>query len=36
VRLAVLGAVLAREEIFYTPLDECHDAMLWLGAQLRV
>ena len=35
-RQAVLGAELAREEGFYTTWNECHDAMLWLGAQLRV
>jgi len=29
-RHAVLGAELAREEVIYTALDECHDAMLWL------
>jgi len=33
---AVMGAMLAREEVFYTALGEGHDAMLWLGAQLRV
>jgi len=33
-RQAVLGAKLAREEGFYTTLDEGHDVMLWLGAQL--
>jgi len=31
-----MGAMLAREEVFYTALGEGHDAMLWLGAQLRV
>jgi len=35
-RQAVLGAEWAHEEVFYTPLDKCHDAMLWLGVQLRV
>jgi len=30
------GAVLAREEDFYTALGGVHEAMLWLGAQLRV
>jgi len=29
-----LGAELDREEDFYTTLDDGHDAMLWLGAQL--
>jgi len=28
--------VLVREEDFYTALGDVHDAMLWLGAQLRV
>jgi len=30
------GAELAREESFYIALDEGHNAMLWLGTQLRV
>jgi len=30
------GPVMVREEIFYTALEDVHDAMLWLGAQLRV
>ena len=36
VRQTVLGAEFDREEEFYTTLDEGHDAMLWLGVQLRV
>jgi len=35
-RQAVLGAQSEREEDFYTTLDEVHDVMLWLGAQLQV
>ena len=30
------GSVMVREERFYTALGDVHDAMLWLGAQLRV
>ena len=30
-RQAILGAELARDEGFYTTLDEGQDAMLWLG-----
>jgi len=36
VRQAILGAEMNRKEDFYIALDEGHDAMLWLGAQLRV
>jgi len=34
--LGGFGAVLVREEDFYTTLGDVHDTMLWLGAQLRV
>jgi len=35
-RQPVLGAELVCEEDFYRALDECHDAMHWLGPQLQV
>jgi len=35
-RQAILGAELAHDDGFYTTLDEGQDALLWLGAQLRV
>jgi len=34
--LGDFGAKLVHEEDFYTTLDDVHDTMLWLGAQLRV
>jgi len=34
--LGDFGPVMVREKVFYTALRDVHDAMLWLGAQLRV